>query len=169
MKRIAFAGLGVASGSLYHEVFGRIGVRRWSPVETFIEGLENEQSWWACVFEPLRFSGIYRYSRIWEGAAFRALAPESHIAQGSLSYGWFRPDGFPKFEVELGVTIDSGIFLDVFGDSLEERFYSLAIRFHPITIETWNDQLNKKDFGPTYGARLMIELYTFLPESWQWR
>ncbi|MCA9473373.1 MAG: hypothetical protein MRJ96_06710 [Nitrospirales bacterium] len=168
-ERLGFAGLGVTSGSLYHEVFGRIGFRRWSIVETFYEKSDKEQPWWVSVFGPLKLSGIYRYSRIWEGAAFRALASESHIAQGSLSYGWFRPDGFPKFEVEFGVTIDSGIFLDVFGDSLEERFYSVAIRFHPITIETWNDQLNNKDFGPTYGARLMLELYTFLPKSWQWR
>ncbi len=167
--RLAFAGLGVGSGSLYHEIFGRLGIRRWSPIETVYGVSKEDQPWWVSAFGPIRFSGMYRYSRIWEGAAFRALAPESHIAQGSMSYGWFRDDGFPSFEIEVGVTIDSGIFLDVFGDSLEERFYSLAIRFHPFTIETWNDQLNSKDFGPTYGARIMIELYTFLPDSWKWR
>ncbi|GJL65780.1 MAG: hypothetical protein NPIRA05_07510 [Nitrospirales bacterium] len=169
LDRLAFAGLGVSSGSLYHEVFGRFGLRRWSPIETLHGPSNGAPPWWVSAFGPLRFSGMYRYSRIWEGAAFRALAPESHIAQGSVSYGWMRDDHFPLFEVEVGVTLDSGIFLDVFGDSLEERFYSLAIRAHPFTLETWNDQLNRKDFGPTYGARLMIELYTFLPESWQWR
>jgi len=169
LDRIAFAGLGVSSGSLYHEVFGRLGIRRWSPIEMLHGSSSSEKPWWVSVFGPLRFSGMYRYSRIWEGAAFRALAPETHIAQGSVSYGWMRDDHFPLFEVEVGVTLDSGIFLDVFGDSLEERFYTLAIRAHPFTLETWNDQLNRKDFGPTYGARLMIELYTFLPDSWQWR
>ncbi|WP_447969647.1 hypothetical protein [Nitrospira sp. M1] len=169
MDRIVFAGLGVSSGSLYHEVFGRMGVRRWSPIEMLHGPSGEEKPWWVSVFGPLRFSGMYRYSRVWEGAALRALAPESHIAQGSVSYGWMREDHFPLFEVEVGVTLDSGIFLDVLGDSLEERFYSVAIRAHPFTLETWNDQLNSKDFGPTYGARLMIELYTFLPESWQWR
>ncbi len=89
------------------------------------------------------------------------------MVRGSISYGWMRPDGYPCFEIEVGATIDSGIFLDVFGDSLEERFYSLTIRAHPFTLETWNDQINKKDFGPTYGGRLMVELYTLLPESWQ--
>jgi len=169
MDRIAFAGLGVSSGSLYHEVFGRMGIRRWSPIEMLHGPSDGEKPWWVSVFGPLRFSGMYRYSRLWGGAALHALAQESHIAQGSVSYGWMRDDHFPLFEVEVGVTLDSGIFLDVLGDSLEERFYSVAIRAHPFTLETWNDQLNSKDFGPTYGARLMIELYTFLPESWQWR
>ena len=169
LEKVAFAGGGVASGSLYHEIFGRVGARRWSPIETIYGCPCDEKPWWVSAFGPLRLSGMYRYSRIWEGAALRALAPESHLAQGSISYGWIREDGYPSFEVELGLTIDSGIFLDVFGDSLEERFYTLAIRAHPFTIETWNDQLNDKDFGPTYGARFMLELYTFLPDSWKWR
>ena len=169
LDRIAFAGLGAATGSLYHEVFARFGVRRWSPVEMFHGPSSGEKPWWVSVFGPLRFSGMYRYSRVWEGAALHALAPESHVAQGSVSYGWLRDDHFPLFEIELGATIDSGIFVDFRGDSLEERFYTLAIRAHPISIETWNDQINAKDFGPTYGVRLMFELYTFLPDSWKWR
>ena len=167
--RQTFAGLGVATGSLYHEVFGRLGMRRWSPIQTFYEPSDGPQPWWVSVLAPLRFSGMYRYARIWEGAAFRALAPESHVAQGSISYGWLRDDHFPLFEIEVGVTLDSGIFVDTFGDSLEERFWTFAIRAHPFRIETWNDQINRKDFGPTYGIRLMMDLYAFLPDSWQWR
>jgi len=38
---------------------------------------------------------------------------------------------------------------------------------HPFTFETWNDQLNSKDFGPTYGGKIMMDLSFLLPDSWK--
>lgn len=168
-RRLAFIGAGFASGSIYHEVYGRFGFRRWSPVATLQSSNMLPVNTWTRLLERLRLSGMYRYSGIWSGAAFRNLAKETHVVQGSITYGWLNADYSPIVEVEIGVTLNSGLFEDFKGDSLEERFWTLAIRVHPVTIETWNDQLNRKDFGPTYGLRLMVDLYSFLPESWKWR
>lgn len=72
--------------------------------------------------------------------------------------GWFKKN-IPVFVLFGGVTIDSGIFLDHQGDALEERYYSFGVRIHRFTFETWNDQINKKDFGPTYGTRVTLDFY----------
>ncbi len=158
--RVLYLGGGGQSGSLYHEGFLRAGVRRWSPMKT------SEYFWgnppdhlFLTLLKPLRLSGMVRASRIETGAAFRDLAHVSYIAQGSVSYGWYDPNTHePCVEVEVGVTIDSGIFNGLEGDSLEERYWTLAFRVHQLSLETWNDQLNSKDFGPTYGARVMLDL-----------
>ena len=166
-KRILYLGGGGQSGSLFHEVFARTGFRRWAPMGT-IEYLKGKQSGiFAGVFRPLRLSGMVRAARIYTGAAFHDLANVAYTAQGSISYGWYDEKTLhPWFEVEIGATIDSGIFNGELGDSLEERFWTAALRAYPFTIETWNDQLNSKDYGPTYGARLTMDLYSFLPTSW---
>jgi len=65
----------------------------------------------------------------------------------------------------LAVTFDSGLFVDHRGDSLEERFVSLALRYSAFTFETWNDLINQKDYGPTFGARLTLDLL-YAYERW---
>ena len=166
-KRILYLSGGGQSGSLFHEVFARTGFRRWSLLKT-IEHLNGKtEGILADLFHPLRLSGMVRASRIYTGAAFHDLANVAYTAQGSISYGWYDEQTLrPWFEVEIGATIDSGIFNGELGDSLEERFWTAALRAYPFTIETWNDQLNSKDYGPTYGARLTMDLYSFLPASW---
>ncbi len=167
-RRVVFLSGGAQTGSLYHELFARGGFRRWSPVRTmeYLGGASG--SWLAAIFRPFRFSGMVRAGRIATGAAFHDLAETSYSTQGSISYGWYDPCTLqPLFEVELGATLDSGIFNGDQGDSLEERFWTFAVRAHPFTFETWNDQLNSKDFGPTYGARVMMDLLFLLPDSWK--
>jgi hypothetical protein len=44
------------------------------------------------------------------------------------------------------------------GDSLEERFVTAALRISAVTIETWNDLINQKDYGPTFGARVTLDM-----------
>ena len=165
-KRIFYLSGGGQSGSLFHEIFARTGFRRWAPLKT-IEYLNgNKQGVFASLFRPLRLSGMVRASRIATGAAFHDLANATYAAQGSISYGWYDEKTLrPWFEVEIGATIDSGLFNGELGDSLEERFWTAALRAYPFTIETWNDQLNSKDYGPTYGARLTMDLYFLLPKS----
>ncbi len=167
-KRMLYLGGGGQTGSLFHELFARAGVRRWSPVRT-IEYLNGRQKGTvASIFRPLGFSGMVRASRIATGAAFRDLANAAYTAQGSITYGWYDEHTLhPWLEVEFGATIDSGIFNGELGDSLEERFWTFALRAYPFTFETWNDQLNSKDFGPTYGGRLTMDLYFLLPDSWK--
>ena len=169
-KRILYFSGGGQSGSLYHEIFARTGFRRWAPLKA-IEHLNGKQEGiFSSLFRPLRLSGMVRASRIFTGAAFHDLANAAYSAQGSISYGWYDEKTLhPWFEVEIGATIDSGMFNGVGGDSLEERFWTAALRAYPFTIETWNDQLNSKDYGPTYGGRLMMDLYFLLPDSWKSR
>jgi hypothetical protein len=167
-KRILYLSGGIQSGSLFHEAFARTGFRRWSPLHTFEFFKGKQDGIVADLIRPLRFSGMVRAARIETGAAFHDLANTAYTAQGSISYGWYDKQTLhPWFEVELGATIDSGIFNGVLGDSLEERFWTAAIRAYPFTFETWNDQLNSKDYGPTYGARLTMDLYFLLPDSWK--
>lgn len=169
-QRVLFLGGGGQTGSLYHEFFGRGGFRRWSPVKT-VEYLSGTQDGWlADMFRPLRFSGMVRAGRTFTGSAFHDLANSTYSAQGSISYGWYNEETLQPFlEIEVGATIDSGIFNGNQGDSLEERFWTVAIRAHPFTFETWNDQLNSQDFGPTYGAKVMMDLSFLVPESWKGR
>ena len=35
---------------------------------------------------------------------------------------------------------------------------SAAFRYSSVTFETWNDLVNQKDYGPTFGARLTVDL-----------
>ncbi len=167
-KRVLFLSAGGQTGSLFHEAMVRAGFRRWSPVQTIEKLYGPHVHLLSSMFRPLRISGMVRGSLIGTGAAFHDLATGTFSAQGSISYGWYDERSFrPWMEVEVGATFDSGIFNGRSGNSLKERFWTIALRLHPITLETWNDQLNSKDFGPTYGAKLMMDLYCLLPDSWK--
>lgn len=56
------------------------------------------------------------------------------------------------------MTVDSGLFVDYAGKGLEERFVSVALHMPYVTFETWNDLINQKDYGPTFGARFILDL-----------
>ncbi len=165
-----FAGAGVSTGSLYHEGFARAGFRR-APIGSWVLPTSWEQAipvlgW----LKGFHLSGMVRYGRLYSGAAFREVSPESYLAQGSISWGIYdRADGSPFFEIEIGATIDSGLFADLKGNALEERFWTAAVRIRRFTFETWNDQLNRQDYGPTYGFAISYDFYSALPASLQWR
>ena len=42
---------------------------------------------------------------------------------------------------------------------------SLALRYPAFTFETWNDLINQKDYGPTFGARLTLDLF-YMYDRW---
>lgn len=158
MENIMFAGLGFSTGTLYHEVWGRAGVRHWAVFQPVADEWSQPESLLATLVDMVRVSGLVRYGRVFNGAAFESLAPQSYVGQGSLDVGWFKGN-IPVFVLFAGATIDSGIFLDHRGDALEERYYSFGVRIHRFTFETWNDQINNKDFGPTYGTRVTWDFY----------
>ena len=165
--RVLYLSGGGQTGSLYHEAFIRGGFRRWSPLHTFVQMVKPVEGWVGAFVRPFRVSGMVRAGRIATGAAFHDLADTVYTAQGSISYGWYNVHTFrPWMEIEVGATIGSGIFNDDKGVSLGEQFWTVAFRIHPFTFESWNDQLGNKDFGPTYGGRLMMDLYFLLPASW---
>lgn len=155
-----FAGLGTDTGSLYHEVYGRLGVRRLSPADAAALFLGSVPPWLRETSRHLRLSAMGRYGRLFGGSAYPIVAPQSWLGQVSIGVGDYeRRDGEPPcWEVELAFTVDSGLFVDRHGDALEERFVSLALRYGAVTFETWNDLINQKDYGPTFGARLTFDL-----------
>lgn len=159
--KMLFAGGGFSSGTLYHEGFVRAGVRRFLIAKEAFKlfGSEDHHGL-GSLLKGLGWSGMVRYSRQRSSGAFREVAPRSYLAQTSLSWGIYDDNHVPFFEIESGITLDSGLFTDLKGDSLEERFVSLlTLRIRHFSVETWNDMINRKDNGPTYGARLTIDIY----------
>ncbi len=159
VNKVLFAGLGFSTGSLYHEVWGRAGMRNLPILRPIAQTWSHPDSMVTTLLDMVRISAMTRYGRVYSGAAFRALAPQSYLAQGSVSFGRFSKDNTSSWEIFAGVTIDSGIYVDLLGDALEERYYSIGFRVWHLTFETWNDQINRKDYGPTYGTRLMIDFH----------
>jgi len=154
---VFFAGVGAAGGSLYYEPYAQAGFRRLSPFAAV--------PW---LSDHLRISAMGRVGRPFGGAAFGEVAATSWIAQGSVAIGnyadWSCPCSTP-WEIEIAATIDSGLFIDQKKASLEERFVSVAFRYAAVTFETWNDLINQKDYGPTFGARLTFDLL-YLYDRW---
>lgn len=156
-----FVGVAMATGSLYHEPFIRGGFRELSLADV-------SQSWFGGAPEMVkgfsnffRFSFMARYGRLFTGSAYSALAPHSILGQVSLSFADYRHQDCcpPRWGLELGATIDSGIFVDQKGDAVEERFITFKIKMPYVTLENWNDLINQKDFGPTFGLQAMFDLY----------
>jgi hypothetical protein len=158
-KRTGFIGGGVSLGSLYQEVFARIGVRRLSLAS--LAGLSEEGAGVIpMVLRSVRVSAMGRYSRLSSSAAYDEVAPQSYLGQISLSVGDYSRNPFrPSWELEFAYTIDSGLFVSPSGKSIEEHFGSVALRIGFVTFESWNDTINGRDFGPTYGGRFMIDLF----------
>lgn len=60
-------------------------------------------------------------------------------------------------EAEAGYLASSGLFTSYDGSALGELFEYSRVRIWKIALEKSNDGLNGKDFGPTYGVRLIYE------------
>jgi len=153
-----FLGLGASGGSLYFEGYGRAGLRRLSLAEVAERIAGASPAALKTFSQYVRFSAMGRYSRLGSGAAFHEVAPQSYMGQGSVSVGNYDQDGVATWELEVAFTIDSGLFVDLKGDAIEERFGSIALRLPYVTLETWNDLINHKDYGPSFGASVMVDL-----------
>lgn len=158
-----FAGIGIAGGSLYQELYGRIGMRHFSLAElaTWLVPHLN-QEFLTGVSRFVRFSAMGRYSRLYGGAAYShdVIANQAYLGQASVSFAdydvgeWTRP----QWEVEVALSYDSGLFTSPNGRWITRRFGSVALHFPYGTIETWNDWVGSTDSGPTYGFSLMLNL-----------
>lgn len=169
--RVFFLGGGISAGSLYTEGFFRTGFRRF-PIGCLMAGTMGrcreqlpEEGWLAQFVKGFHVSTMGRFGGIRTAAAFPegTLSSQSYLGQVSVSWGIFdRAGEEPFFEIEAGATIDSGLFSSMQGTTLEDRFWSLGLRVRNFSVETWNDQLNRQDFGPTYGLRITYNLYPHL-------
>lgn len=145
---VFYAGVGASGGSLYYEPYVQAGFRRLSIFDPV-----------PFVSDYVRISALGRYGRPFSGSAFHEVSDRSWIAQASVSVGNYHNWATDSpWEIELAGTIDSGLFVDSKKASLEERFISVAFRYAAVTFETWNDLINQKDYGPTFGARLTCDL-----------
>ena len=156
---VFFYGVGGAAGALYYEPYAQMGFRRLSLLEFL-----------PVVSDYIRFSALARAGRPFSGAAFHEVANYSYLGQASIGIGNYRRTNCDTpWEIEVGLTADSGLFVDHRGDSLKERFVTAAVRYSAVTVETWNDLINQKDYGPTFGARVTLDvlyLYDRLVDSY---
>lgn len=158
-----FAGLGVAGGSLYQELYGRIGLRQLSLGELaawLFPHLDHEAL--NDVSRFVRFSAMGRYSRLFGGSTYSGdvTANQSYLGQVSVSFADYTAvkGARPEWELELALTYDSGLFTSSNGRWLTRRFGSVALHFPYGTIETWNDWVGSTDSGPTGGFSLMLDV-----------
>jgi hypothetical protein len=158
-ERTGFVGGGASMGSLYQEVFARAGVRRLS-IAGLLGVSEEGTGVVPTIVRSVRVSAMGRYSRLGTSAAYHEVAPHSLLGQISVSVGDYSGNPFrPSWELEFAYTVDSGLFVSPSGNSIEEQFGSVALRVGFVTLEAWNDGINGRDFGPTYGGRFMIDLF----------
>ncbi|MGD9852821.1 MAG: hypothetical protein AB7T38_16330 [Nitrospirales bacterium] len=141
-----FVGIGFTSGTLYHEPYARIGFRRLPfPIPSL-----------------LRLSAMGRYGRLYNSSVFSSIADESFLGQVSLSLGDYREKAVPGWELEVGFSIDSGLFIRPNKNAIEEKFGTITLRFPYGRLEMWNDVINSKDRGPTYGGTLLFDILPFI-------
>src|SRR6266705_7179292 len=108
-----FLGGGFSLGTLYEELFLRMGLRRFQVSPSLYDGT------WGSV--SVRGSIMARYSRLFDGAVLHAVKPSSTIFQPALAIGQYPGGGkIPKWEVEVAVSWDSGIFVNSVGQSRKE-------------------------------------------------
>lgn len=161
-----FFGIGFAGGTLYYEPFVRAGIRRLSLAD-MVKAFGGQDVRPIRTFSHFfRFSAMGRYGGIFESGTYRTLAPHSVLGQASISLADYRfEETFPpRWEIEVAASIDSGLFVDLQDEAIEERFVSLAITVPYVTFETWNDLINQKDYGPTFGLRLTLDLLQIYDE-----
>ncbi|HSN04658.1 MAG TPA: hypothetical protein VLS44_06710, partial [Nitrospira sp.] len=163
-----FAGMGIAAGSLYQELYGRIGLRQLSLAELvgwMLPGTEPE--FLKDVSRFVRFSVMGRYGLLYGGSAYHSdvIASQSYLGQASVSFADYGvgEGPAPRWELELALTYDSGLFESPNGIRLTRRFGSIALRFPYGTLETWNDWVGSTDSGPTFGMSLMLNVLQLYP------
>lgn len=158
-----FVSLGGVSGSLYHEVYGRVGLRQVSLAELMGWMLpDGEPAILREVSRFVRFSAMGRYSRLYGGSAYPSdvITSQSYLGQVSMSIADYGTSEavLPRWEIEFAATIDSGLFASFNGHGIERRFGSIALHFPYGTVEAWDDVVGRTDSGPTFGFRLMLNM-----------
>ena len=160
-----FVGVGGSTGSLYHEVFARAGIRGAEVGSSALSllGWGEANNLAADFVRGFRWSAMGRIAQAYAGSAFPHVAGENYVAQTSLSWGIYDDRPLPKFEIETGIGLNSGLFVSPQGNSIEELFFSIVtMRIRNLAVEAWNDVLGGKDYGPTYGVRLTLDVYPWI-------
>lgn len=156
--KVIFVGGGFSVGTIYQQGFLRAGIRR-MPITPALYHSEK----WGDV--SLRASALGRISYQDNGAVLHAVRNTSGLVQPSIAIGQYRAtatgETIPTWEIEFALMWDSGIFVNVEGVSQKQFAWSIAGSFGPVRFETWNDSMGnivERDFGPTYGATLTLDI-----------
>lgn len=155
--KVVFVGAGFSVGTVYQQGFLRAGIRRLQISPTFYRGDWGEVS--------LRASFLGRISYQTNGAAIHSVRNTAGLVQPAVAFGQYRltekGETVPAWEIEFGLMWDSGIFVNPVGESQKQFAWTLALSTGPLRFETWNDSMGNivtRDFGPTYGASLTLDL-----------
>jgi len=115
----------------------------------------------------VRLSVMGRYGLLYGGSAYPSgvIASQSFLAQASVSFADYGvgESPAPRWELELALTRDSGLFASPNGGGVGRSFGAIALRFPYGTLETWNDFVGGSDSGPTYGFSIMLNVLRLYP------
>lgn len=155
--KVIFLGGGFSVGTLYQQGFLRAGIRRLQVTPTLYSGNWGDVSF--------RASALGRISYQDNGAAIHSVRNTAGLVQPSIAFGQYcrneNGETIPTWEIEFALMWDSGIFVNTIGQSQKQFAWSLALSGGPLRFETWNDSMGNivtRDFGPTYGASLTVDL-----------
>ncbi len=97
-QRYIFGGGGLSTGSIYHELFIRGGLRRAPIGNWFADQIPKK---WPQVIPSFlsgfRVSGMLRYGRSYSGSASKNVAPQTYQGQFSVSWGIYDEELVPFF------------------------------------------------------------------------
>ncbi len=163
-----FISIGVAGGSLYQEVYGRLGIRECSVADLAAWAFSGRTSGiLKSISRYVRFSAMGRYSRPYGGSAYSSdvLANQSYLGQASVSLADFgESDGeAPHWVLEVAVTYDSGLFAAPNTHRILRRFGSVSLRAPYGTLELFDDLVGGTDSGPTFGFGVMLNVLHLYP------
>jgi len=112
-----------------------------------------------------RASVLGRISYQDNGSTIHDVRQTAGLVQPSIAFGQYHTTAnggtVPTWEIEFALMWDSGIFVNVEGVSQKQFAWSIAGSFGPVRFETWNDSMGniaERDFGPTYGATLTLDV-----------
>lgn len=162
-REAGFVSIGVAGGSLYQEVYGRLGVREYSLAELAAWLMSGTTpGFLKSLSRYVRFSAMGRYSRLYGGSAYATdvLANQSYIGQASVTLADFGAGDrdAPQWAVEVAVTYDSGLFAQPNAHMILRRFGSVSLRAPYGKLELWDDVVGGTDSGPTFGFCVMLNV-----------
>ena len=155
--KVIFAGGGFSVGTIYQQGFLRAGIRRLQIIPTLYSASWGDVS--------ARASVLGRISYQDNGSTIHDVRQTAGLVQPSIAFGQYHTTAnggtVPTWEIEFALMWDSGIFVNVEGVSQKQFAWSIAGSFGPVRFETWNDSMGniaERDFGPTYGATLTLDV-----------
>jgi hypothetical protein len=153
-----FIGGGFSVGTIYQQGFLRAGIRRLQITPAVYSGKWGDVS--------LRASALGRVSYQEDGAVLQSIRNTAGLVQPSIAFGQYRTTGngetIPTWEIEFALMWGTGIFVNTIGKSQEQFAWAIAASAGPVRFETWNDSMGnivERDYGPTYGATLTVDVF----------